>query len=118
MEFTLKEKKACIFILMALADCDGRRNMEEIEMLERCSTVLGITIDEMLGGLLESASFMSKTEIESIVKPMDKLKKSLLEDCMAKIMKADGPANETEIGVWWTIQMSYDLPEWVSRKND
>ena len=46
--------------------------------------VLGISIDELVGGLLWSATYMSKAEAESILKPMDKFKKSLLQNCMEK----------------------------------
>lgn len=118
MNFTREEKKACVFILMSLADCDGRRNREEIRMLSRCSDVLGISTDELLGGLLEEVSWTMNTSIvESIVKPMVETKKVVLEECMKKIMEADGPANDTEIGTWWSIQMNNDLPTWISRKN-
>jgi len=116
MEFTIKEKKACLFILLALADCDGKRNREEINVLKRCNTVLGITLDEMLGGIAFEASYMAKSEAKSIINPMSESKKLILEECMNKIMEADGPANETEIGTWWTIQMEHELPTWISNK--
>ena len=117
MEFSYKEKKACLLILMALADCDGRRNREEIQVLKRCNTVLGVTIDEMLGGITFEASYMAKNEVKSIINPMSESKKLILEECMRKIMEADGPANETERGTWWTIQMEHELPTWLSRNN-
>ena len=116
-EFTYQEKKACLFLLIALADCDGRRNKEEIRMLTRSNTVLGVTTDEMLGGISFSATSMSLNEVNSIVSSMNSTKKSILEKCMEKIMEADGPANYTEINAWWAIQLSNNLPTWVSRKN-
>ncbi len=118
MDFTHEEKKACVLILMSLADCDGRRNSKEIEILVKCSNVLGVSTDELLGGLLQEAALLSDDDLKSILKPMDSPKKIVLEECMKKIVEADGPANDTEIGVWWTIQMEYDLPTWVSRKKE
>ena len=116
MNLTLKEKMACLFTIQALADCDGRKNREEIEMITRCSHVLGVKDEEI--GIIFDSCFMTLDEVVAIIKPMDKMKKVLLEECMKKIMEADGPANEKEIGTWWGIQMQLDLPTWISRKND
>ena len=116
MEFTKEEKKACLYVLMALASCDGPRNEKELDMLVRCGDVLGVTLDEMLGGMADYAARMSLSTVETIIKPMDNSKKLVLESCMRKMVEADGPTNDTERGAWWTIEMTCDLPTWVSRK--
>lgn len=118
MNFTQDEKKACLFTLMSLADCDGRRNMDEIDVLVRCNSVLGISHEEMLGGISFAATMMTISAVENIIKPMDSTKKMILEECMKKMMEADGPANETEIGQWWGIQMQLNLPSWVASKRN
>ena len=75
--------------------------MEEIDVLVRCNRVLGVSHDEMLGGISFAATMMTLQSVESIVKRMDNSKQIILEECMKKMMEADGPANETEIGTWW-----------------
>ena len=115
MDLTLKEKMACLFTIKALADCDGRRNSEEIDVLTKCLRVLNVKNDER--GIIWDSSYMTLDEVVAIIKPMDHMKKVLLEECMKKIMEADGPANETEIGTWWGIQMQLELPTWISHKN-
>ena len=117
MNFSFDEKKACLYTLISLADCDGKRNMEEIDVLVRCNNVLGVTHEEMLGGISFAATMMSLQSVESIVKRMDSAKQMILEECMKKMMEADGPANETEIGTWWGIEMQLDLPSWRANKN-
>lgn len=117
MNFTTDEKKACLYTLLSLADCDGKRNMEEIDVLVRCNRVLGVSQDEMLGGISFAATMMTLQSVESIVKRMDNSKQIILEECMKKMMEADGPANETEIGTWWGIQMQLNLPSWRAQKN-
>lgn len=118
MNFTLEERTACLLVLMALADCDGRRNNDEIDVLLRCNKVLGITHEDMLAGIINKAHLMPITKVESIIKPMDATKKYILEQCMVKIMEADGPANEKELSTWWGIQMQLNLPRWQSVKNN
>jgi len=117
MVFSLEEKKACIFILIAIADCDGKRNRDEMRELSNCSRILRIGLDEYWNNILFELSTMTQNEIVSIVKPMDIEKKAILESCMKNVIEADGIANETELLYWWDMSEIFELPSLELRKH-
>lgn len=118
MEFTYTEKLACLWTLMSLAECDGPRTYEENGLLASVCGNFGITMAEVAMGIInEVGMFMSQSKAEETIKPMPFSKKKVLENAMIEIMELD-PVNENKLNCWWGMQMAFDLPEWISRKNE
>lgn len=115
MVFTHEEKVACLFTLMGITDSDGPRTSDENGLLARLSHNFGITTQELLNGMIGEAHRCGMSQAETILKPMSLAKKIVLEDAMTKIMELD-EINDNKLGAWWGAQMTFELPEWISRK--
>lgn len=100
MNFTEEEKEAIMWALMVLADCDGMRNMDEIEKLTDISSFIDFKVS--MDRLFE----ISKTEPADFFETLRSLtsdKKEFLKFILRELALIDSEINKSEIDTMFNI---------------
>lgn len=115
MEFTREERKACLYMVMQLADCDGPRTRNTLDSLVEISNSLGITTEDLLQGFITEAYRLHPEYATNIVLAMEFDKKLHLEQSLSKIMEANGGPSDKQLYFWNAMEEMMKLPYYLSK---
>ncbi len=100
MNFTEEEKKAVVWSLLALADCDGSKTMDEVRKLTEISMSIGFKVSwDTLG----SVNVMIPSDVYAIFRTFSGEKKSFVKKSLEELAAIDGEINHIEKNALFNI---------------
>jgi len=93
MTFTEEEKKAVVWSLLALAEIDGSKTMDEVRKI----TDISMTIDfKTSWSTLESVNKMQPSDVYATFRSFSIEKKAFVKKSLEEVAKSDGEINHLE----------------------
>lgn len=93
MNFTEEEKKAVVWSLLALADCDGSKTMDEVRKLTDISRSIGFKVS---WDTLRSVNTMEPSDVYAIFRTFSEEKKAFVKKSLEDLAAIDGEINHLE----------------------
>lgn len=93
MDFTEKEKKAIIWSLLALAEVDGSKTMDEVRKITDISMKIGFKTS---WDTLASVNKMEPYEVYATFRSLSGEKKAFIKKSLEEVAKSDGEINHLE----------------------
>lgn len=105
-EFTSLEKQSLYQLLCGAMIVDGNRDLREIALINEVNKVMYITVADV-----EDSRKLTESQMVSVLRGMDKLKKAYAAKFMAQVILADGVVTQKEERFFLYMKERLDLPD-------